>query len=94
MSLRRFRKDVHIDNFGNVIAKKGKGRKKIMLAAHMDEVGLLVKHISKEGFISFIKIGGIDDRILPAQRVIIKAKKGDVAGIIGSKPPHLQKERR
>ena len=85
-------KDVHIDNFGNVIAKKGKGRKKIMLAAHMDEVGLLVKHISKEGFISFIKIGGIDDRILPAQRVIIKAKKGDVAGIIGSKPPHLQKE--
>ena len=46
-----------------------------MLAAHMDEVGLLVKHISKEGFISFIKIGGIDDRILPAQRVIIKAKR-------------------
>ena len=84
--------DVHIDNFGNVIAKKGKGKNKIMLAAHMDEVGLLVKHISKEGFISFIKIGGIDDRILPAQRVIIKAKKGDVFGIIGSKPPHLQKE--
>lgn len=84
--------DVHIDSFGNVIAKKGKGKKKIMLAAHMDEVGLLVKHISKEGFISFIKIGGIDDRILPAQRVIIKAKKGDVFGIIGSKPPHLQKE--
>ena len=84
--------DVHIDSFGNVIAKKGKGKKKIMLAAHMDEVGLLVKHISKEGFISFIKIGGIDDRILPAQRVIIKAKKGDVIGIIGSKPPHLQKE--
>ena len=84
--------DVHIDNFGNVIAKKGQGKKKIMLAAHMDEVGLLVKHISKEGFISFIKIGGIDDRILPAQRVIIKAKKGDIVGIIGSKPAHLQKE--
>lgn len=84
--------DVHIDSFGNVIARKGKGKKKIMLAAHMDEVGLLVKHISKEGFISFIKVGGIDDRILPAQRVIIKAKKGDVFGIIGSKPPHLQKE--
>ena len=83
---------VHIDTFGNVIARKGKGRKRIMLAAHMDEVGFVVKYISKEGFISFIKVGGIDDRILPSQRVIIKAKKADVVGIIGSKPPHLLKE--
>jgi len=81
-----------IDNFGNVIAKKGKGPKKIMIAAHMDEIGLMVKYVSKEGFISFVKIGGIDDRVLVAQRVIIKSKKGDVFGIIGLKPPHLQKE--
>jgi endoglucanase len=81
-----------IDNFGNVIAKKGKGKTKIMLAAHMDEIGLMVKHITKEGFLYFIKVGGIDDRILPAQRVIVKAKKGDCLGIIGAKPPHLQKE--
>lgn len=84
--------DVSMDNFGNVIAKKGSGKKKIMLAAHMDEIGLLVKYITKEGFIHFIKIGGIDDRILLGQRVIVKAKSGDVAGIIGSKPPHLSKE--
>ncbi|MDD5477716.1 MAG: M42 family metallopeptidase [Candidatus Omnitrophica bacterium] len=84
--------DVQIDNFGNVIAKKGKGKKKIMLAAHMDEIGLMVKHITKEGFLYFIKVGGIDDRILPAQRVIVKAKKGDCLGIIGAKPPHLQRE--
>ena len=84
--------EVQIDNFGNVIAKKGKGKNKIMLAAHMDEIGLMVKHITKEGFLYFIKLGGIDDRILPAQRVIVKAKKGDCLGIIGAKPPHLQKE--
>lgn len=84
--------EVRVDTFGNIIAKKGQGRKKIMLAAHMDEVGLMVKHITKDGFVHFIKIGGIDDRILPALKVIIKAKKGDVFGIIGSKPPHLQKE--
>ena len=84
--------DVLIDNSGNVIAKKGKGKKKIMLAAHMDEIGLMVKHITKEGFLYFIKLGGIDDRILPAQRVIVKAKKGDCIGIIGAKPPHLQKD--
>ncbi|MDD4907899.1 MAG: M42 family metallopeptidase [Candidatus Omnitrophica bacterium] len=84
--------DVQIDNFGNVIACKGKGKTKIMLAAHMDEIGLMVKHITKDGFLYFIKIGGIDDRILPAQRVIVKAKKGDCFGIVGTKPPHLQKE--
>ena len=84
--------EVHIDNSGNVIAKKGKGKKKIMLAAHMDEIGLMVKHITKEGFLYFIKLGGIDDRILPAQRVVVKSKKGDCVGIIGTKPPHLQKD--
>jgi endoglucanase len=83
---------VEIDSFGNVIAKKGKGKKKIMVCAHMDEVGLLVKYITKEGYIHFIKVGGIDDRILLGNRVIIKAKLGDVVGIIGSKAPHLQKE--
>ena len=84
--------EVEIDNFGNVIARKGKGKKKIMIAAHMDEVGFMVKHITKEGYINFIKIGGIDDRVLPAQRVIIKARKGDCFGVIGTKPPHLQKD--
>ncbi|MFN3527774.1 MAG: M42 family metallopeptidase, partial [Candidatus Altarchaeaceae archaeon] len=87
--------NVEIDNFGNLIGKiKGENEKakKIMIAAHMDEVGLMVKYIDKNGFINFVKIGGIDDRILPGQRVIIKSKKGDVFGIIGTKPPHLQKE--
>ena len=83
--------DVKIDNFGNVIGRKGKGKKKIMLAAHMDEIGLVVRHISKDGFIYFVKIGGIDDRILVGERVIIKGNKGDVFGIIGTKAPHLQK---
>lgn len=82
-------KEVDIDNFGNVIACKGKGSKKIMITAHMDEIGLLVKHITSDGYINFIKIGGIDDRILVGQRVIIKSKQKDVYGIIGMKPPHL-----
>ncbi|MBQ3835196.1 MAG: M42 family metallopeptidase [Elusimicrobia bacterium] len=81
--------EVKIDNFGNVIARKGKGGKKIMIAAHMDEIGLAVKHVTEDGYIYFIKVGGIADMVLPAQRVIIKAKKGDVVGIVGTKPPHL-----
>ena len=84
--------EVKVDSFGNVIARKGRGKKKIMLAAHMDEIGFMVKHITKEGYIHFIKVGGIDDRVLPAQRVVIKAKKGDCVGVIGTKPPYLQKD--
>jgi len=86
--------EVKEDKLGNVIGiKRGKkNAPKVMLAAHMDEIGLLVKTISKEGFIQFAKIGGIDDRILLAQKVIVYTEKGPLHGIIGSKPPHIQKE--
>ncbi len=86
--------EIQVDKLENVIAiKKGKTKSpKIMLAAHMDEVGLMVKTIMKDGFLQFTKMGGIDDRILPAQRVMVHTKKGAFPGIIGSKPPHIQKE--
>jgi endoglucanase len=87
--------EIIVDRLENVIAvKKGKpGKPKIMLAAHMDEVGLMVKTVTKEGFLQFSKVGGIDDRILPAQRVVVCTKKGSrYNGVIGSKPPHIQKE--
>jgi putative aminopeptidase FrvX len=93
---KKSRCEVSIDKFGNLIAKKGAGKTKIMLAAHMDEVGLLVKYVSKEGFLSFVKIGGIDDRVLVNKMVRIKTgsnAKGFVIGVIGAKPPHLQKEK-
>jgi putative aminopeptidase FrvX len=85
---------ITVDRLENVIAiKNGKENSpKIMLAAHMDEVGLMVKTITKEGFLQFTKMGGIDDRILPAQKVNVYTKKSQYPGIIGSKPPHIQKE--
>lgn len=86
--------EIVVDRLENVIAvKKGKEKApKIMLAAHMDEVGLMVKNITKDGFLQFAKMGGIDDRILPAQKVMVYAKNKVFPGIIGSKPPHIQKE--
>src|SRR4030067_2692174 len=86
--------EIQEDKMGNVIAiKKGNAKApKIMLAAHMDEVGLMVKTITKDGFLQFSKMGGIDDRILLAQKVAVFTKKGQFPGIIGSKPPHIQKE--
>ncbi|MCA6071357.1 MAG: hypothetical protein LE168_03065 [Endomicrobium sp.] len=82
--------NVETDNFGNVIGKTGKGKKKIMIAAHMDEIGMVVKNITEKGYIYFIKIGGINDSILPGKIVEIINKKGEhITGIIGAKPPHL-----
>jgi endoglucanase len=60
-----------------------------MLAGHMDEIGFMVKHITKEGFINFLPLGGWFDQVLLGQRVVIKTGKGDVVGVIGAKPPHL-----
>lgn len=81
-----------IDKLGNLIVRKGEGKKKLMLASHMDEIGLMVKHIDKQGFIRFTTLGGFFDQTLLNQRVIIHTKKGRVYGVIGSKPPHLMKE--
>ncbi len=86
--------EIKEDKLGNVIGVKlgKKDAPSIMLAAHMDEIGLMVKNITKEGFLQFVKIGGIDDRILIAQKVIIHTDKGPITGVIGSKPPHILKE--
>ncbi len=86
--------EIREDKLGNVIGVK-KGKKDattVMLAAHMDEIGLMVKNITKEGFLQFAKIGGIDDRILIAQKVLVHTEKRSITGIIGSKPPHILKE--
>lgn len=85
--------EIKTDRMGNVIAlKKGTNSKdniKIMLAAHMDEIGLMVKDIEENGFLRFTNIGGIDPRTILGQEVIVHGKKS-LFGVIGSKPPHLQ----
>ncbi|NPA93105.1 MAG: M42 family metallopeptidase [Chloroflexi bacterium] len=79
------------DRLGSVICRKDgtSSSPKVMLAAHMDEVGFMVKHITPEGFIKFLPLGGWFDQVLLGQRVIIKTRKGDVVGVIGAKPPHI-----
>ena len=85
---------LEVDDLGNMIAtRNGKpDGKKIMLAAHMDEIGLMVRYIDKNGFIKFSKIGGINDQMLLNQEVTIHTSNGNVTGVIGSKPPHKMKE--
>ncbi|HHZ17490.1 MAG TPA: M42 family metallopeptidase [Peptococcaceae bacterium] len=87
--------DFSQDNLGSLICKKvgASGSPKIMIPGHMDEIGFMVNSITKQGFIKFIPLGGWYDQVLLAQKVIIKTKKGDVTGIIGSTPPHLLSEK-
>ncbi|HKK74587.1 MAG TPA: M42 family metallopeptidase [Saprospiraceae bacterium] len=80
---------VYTDPMGNLVAfKKGKQAKKVMVAAHMDEIGFIVSHIDDEGFVRFQPIGGFDPKTLTSQRVIVHGKK-DLLGVMGSKPIHI-----
>jgi len=81
-----------IDPLGNVLAiKEGTtGQNRILLDAHIDEIGFMISHIKKKGFLQFVSIGGWDKRILLGQSILLKSGSGQVFhGIIGSKPPHL-----
>jgi len=81
--------EVEIDNMGNVYAiKRGTGDKRVMIGAHMDEIGFMVTHIDDNGFIRFHTLGGFDPKTLTAQRVIIHGKK-DIIGVMASKPIHV-----
>ncbi len=88
--LKEYTDDAYIKN-GNVIGNFGQrkeGTPHILLDAHIDQVGLIVTHIYESGFLGISNIGGIDRRLLPAQKVVIHGKE-KVSGIICSVPPHL-----
>ncbi|NMB07991.1 MAG: M42 family metallopeptidase [Tissierellia bacterium] len=89
--IKDFVDDLKVDKIGNIIAyKKGKSNsKKLMVTAHMDEVGLMIIDIDDMGLLKFTTVGGIDKRILVSKPVLIGKNK--IPGVIGAKPIHLQK---
>ena len=81
--------DLYTDTMGSLIAvKKGRKDKRVLVAAHMDEISFIVTHIDDDGFIRFHPLGGFDPKTLTAQRVIVHGRE-DVPGVMGSKPIHL-----
>jgi len=84
--------EIRTDKMGNLIATKYGGSPRIMLAAHMDEIGLMAKYVDDKGFIYFTTTGGWFDQTLLNQRMILHTQSGQVYGVIGSKPPHAMKE--
>jgi tetrahedral aminopeptidase len=81
--------ECHIDNMGNVIArKKGRTDKRVMIAAHMDEISFIITHVDDDGFARVHPLGGFDPKTLTAQRVIAHGRE-DLIGVMGSKPIHI-----
>lgn len=88
--IRDYCDDITVDSMGNVIAfKKGKSHeKKVMLSAHMDEVGFIISGITEKGYIEFKMVGGIDTRVIISKNVVVGKNK--IPGVIGMKAIHLQ----
>src|SRR5690625_2761154 len=78
-----------VDSMGNLITWKGvdKPGPRLMIAAHMDEIGLMVTRVDMDGFLRFKKVGGIDDRVLASKAVVVGPDA--IPGVIGMKPAHL-----
>jgi putative aminopeptidase FrvX len=87
--------EIRTDALGNVVCvKRGAGNRKLMVAAHMDEIGFFVKFIDDKGFIRVQPVGGFDPRQLFAQRVKVTTRGGTLPGVLtyGSKPVHMLTE--
>ncbi len=90
--IRPYIDEIKTDKMGNLIATKLGGKPTVMLAAHMDEIGLMVKYVDDKGFVHFTKIGGWFDQTLLNQRMVLHTEFGTVYGVIGSKPPHAMND--
>jgi endoglucanase len=87
-----FTSDVDVDVAGNSYASAGtEGGPRIMLAGHVDEIGLMVTHVDDDGMLYVDGIGGWDPQVLVGQRIRFLTRKGDVVGVVGKKPIHLIK---
>ncbi|MBL0060075.1 MAG: hypothetical protein IPP40_00870 [bacterium] len=89
--IKPFVSDMRVDALGNLIAHRpGTSGKRLMLDAHTDEIGIMVRHIDSRGFVKFATIGGWDDRMFPGHRVTFKSRDGHFYyGVIGMAPPHV-----
>ena len=87
-----FADETFSDAYGNCVAVLNKGGSpRIMLAAHADEIAMAVNYIADDGYISVLKVGGVDAAITKAQRVVIHTRKGPVNGVVGNVAPHLSR---
>jgi len=92
--LEEYSDETRVDKLGNIFfVHHGKDSSpKVMFAAHMDEVGFIITFMDGNGFLRFHTLGGITSNVMPGQTILLRGTKGDVKGLVGTKPPHLMKE--
>ena len=82
--LEPYAEEIRIDVMGNLIATlNAKAKPRLMLAGHCDEIGLMIRYISEEGYLHFSSIGGVDPHLVPGQKVHIHGRNGVVLGVVG-----------
>jgi endoglucanase len=84
-----FADGVEVDVAGNSFARLDGSGPRVMLAGHIDEIGVMVTHVDDEGYLSFDTIGGWDSQVFVGQRVLLLGRQGQVAGVVGKKAIHL-----
>ncbi len=89
--LKELTDEISTDAMGNIIAHVPGSGPKLMLDAHMDEVGFMVSHIDDEGFVYVVPLGSVDPRVFYAQRVVVWGRRR-LWGVVGSVPPHLTRD--
>jgi len=87
-----FADEIQTDVRGNSFAILKGGKPRVLLAGHIDEIGVIVSYIDDDGFVSFAGVGGWDAQVLVGQRIRLLGKQGNVIGVIGKKPIHLMKK--
>jgi endoglucanase len=96
--VREYAEETFSDAYGNCVGVVNKGGSpRVMLAAHADEIGLVVNYVDKDGFLYVRKLGGVDPIVARAQRVVVHTRNGPVKGVVGNVAPHLarvEKERK
>ncbi len=89
--MKKYADTIETDLHGNVIVGiNTKAKRRVMLAGHCDQIGFMVKHITKDGFVYLAPLGGIDTGVLFGAHLTIHADKGPVEGVVGRKPIHAQ----
>jgi len=89
--MKKYADSIESDLHGNlIVALNPKAKRRVMLAGHCDQIALMIKHIDNDGFIYCSALGGIDSGVLPGTHVTIHTDKGEVKGLVGRKPIHMQ----
>lgn len=85
--------EVRTDSYGNTVATVNPdAESSVVVAGHVDEIGMMVNHVTDDGYLYVKKIGGVDEGVAEARRVVLHGDEGPVQGVTGRKPVHLQED--